>query len=492
MTDRELFEALKNKLGTYSLYPMVKHILDILFENDVKDEPRPFWHGLTLLRWILLICRSSELIMLKKPDKRALLSMLNDVMRIEDQFNAQEMEKTDIDVYTRIHAIANQQFPFQKNIDKFTFPRQSILYLKINNPRSNLEVQIQKITSLSIKEIIVCSFFLQVCIYPEKYRLDGTYTGNIDDRFYQTIVKAYGEEKLKSFLGLLTLDLSLIEFDKAILLENLEVENPVFQIFINSFFTSRPIILINGVYRITHRKVLNVTSRYLIYDKLKSAYKEEFAIDFGERIEKYVEIGLKETNRIYKNEKSLKKILDDNSKVIDFLVEEKVLIECKGIELQPIPSVTPTKEVLARNLKGSIIKAIKEQITNVLNKLNIEKSEAFVIIVTYKELNLGFGKDLFSSIFKDEDIIEELHKLIDSNKVFVLDLEEWDILLSYLKHENMTLVEILQKVFDENKVNRKKLISMSLEEIFGLKPIELDYLNVEFDSLMKDVTDMLS
>ena len=104
-----------------------------------------------------------------------------------------------------------------------------------------------------------------------------------------------------------------------------------------------------------------------------------------------------------------------------------------------------------------------------------------------KSLNLGFGRGILKRIISDEDLLNKTSGVIDSERIFILDLEEWDILISHLKREKISLVEMLDKILVEESNIRRKFISMHLTEIFGYNETKLDYLDKEFENLFNRI-----
>jgi hypothetical protein len=148
-----------------------------------------------------------------------------------------------------------------------------------------------------------------------------------------------------------------------------------------TFFTIYPFLIFKGEIKLLHESVFNHFINYYIYDFLKAA-DENFTTEFGSRFEKYVELSLKEVKLKFINENELKKRLKVKSNLVDFYLEAyNVYIECKAIELQPIPLVNPTDEILYNSLKESILKAYFKQLVNVSKSIN-RKKENWGLIIT--------------------------------------------------------------------------------------------------------------
>ena len=122
-------------------------------------------------------------------------------------------------------------------------------------------------------------------------------------------------------------------------------------------------------------------------------FKGQFTSEFGDRIEKYIKLGLDEANIDYEGESQLKeKLKDEKNKVVDYLIEGQVMIECKGVEMHPMPRIAPNRENLSNYFKNSILKALTQQVVNISQKLELPKDQIYIIIVTYKEFKLRIWK----------------------------------------------------------------------------------------------------
>jgi hypothetical protein len=208
-----------------------------------------------------------------------------------------------------------------------------------------------------------------------------------------------------------------------------------------------------------------------------------FPEDFGKRLERYTALGLKENNLNFLNETQLKKS-HHLSKVTDYLVENDILIECKATELHPRSGVLRTPNILTNELNSSIIKAYC-QLLSTATSLNRNK-EWFGIIITYREMYLGFGSDAWNEFmestvekFANENNID-LNVLPPKNLFFVT-IEYWDYMMQVIKEGKGSLKEILIKGRElnssPNPVDRVFLIEQVLKKHFKIQSLDLSYLN---------------
>lgn len=188
-------------------------------------------------------------------------------------------------------------------------------------------------------------------------------------------------------------------------------------------------------------------------------------------------------NISYVNENQLKKKLKINSNLVDFhLDESNVYIECKAIELQPIPLINPTDEILYNSLKDSILKAYFRQLLNVSKSIN-NKKENWGLIITYKELYWSQFSELYE-ISKDRFENSEDSHFLPPENVFILDIYSWNSVLQIIKDGKATIIEILEKARLSNSKleTRKQAFWMHLDE-YKLTNSRFDFLKKEIEQL---------
>lgn len=253
------------------------------------------------------------------------------------------------------------------------------------------------------------------------------------------------------------------------------------QLYETNFFTLKPLILFRNQYRIPHRKIFVQTIKHFIYNYLKEN-STQFPEEFGKRLEKYVELGLKENKMIYLSEASLKSRYQ-LGKVADFVIDDDILVEVKAIELHHRSGVMRTKDILINDLDTTIIKAYT-QLLETANKINPAK-EHFGIIITYKEMYLGFGADAWEEFLKDpiEKYCSENSiniSVLPSQNLCFINIEVWDKIIQAIKDGKATLKEILVKGKELNALDHPAESVMLMEQVidkhFYPSQITLSYL----------------
>lgn len=468
------FSYIRNRIREHRKEDVIDNCYKLL--KNYRDEFGPIWFIFLLMKWTYLYGGD------KYPLKVLTVQKFNAILQNITDFNQEHisnyLKNGRIDI--AMHIFYSQQFYLQRKARKEVFSIQLNLYETLSG-KYNIEKSFKEKTGLSIFDFLYIIQIIWLYVNSRKYDDNNL---NFDDYLAIDFLKVCAEltsnEKISKFLELVVLDPAqsyqkINEYKRNLKREEL-------QSLETTFFTIYPFQLYNGKLRLVHERVLNHTINYFIYDYLKSN-DENFTTEFGNRFEKYIELGIKESNFSFLNENQLKKKLGINSNLIDFYLEDlNVFIECKATELQPIPLANPTDEIIFNSLKESILKAYFKQLLNVSKKINSSK-ENWGLIITYKELYWSQFNDLFA-IGKDKfDNSTDSHFLPPEN-VFILDIFSWNTLLQIINDKKITLIEILEKARLNNSKpeTKKQTFSMHLNE-YKSKPVNFKFLEKELKKL---------
>lgn len=178
-----------------------------------------------------------------------------------------------------------------------------------------------------------------------------------------------------------------------------------------------------------------------------------FTEEFGLRMERYLELGLREIGASFMNEKSLKAHYPTLSKVADYLVDHNILIESKAIELHPRSGILRSEEILNSEFERSIVKSY-QQLLSTASSIDCNR-EWLGIVVTYKDLYNGFGKDAWKEFLE-----APITKFISQSKISLetlppenicfLNIEDWDHMIQSIRHGQGTMESIIRKAMDMN------------------------------------------
>ncbi|WP_413670132.1 hypothetical protein ACEN9X_09435 [Mucilaginibacter sp. Mucisp86] len=473
------FKPIRNKIRTFSYHSLTTHLLQILKEQETSERPQAFWHSLTLLKWTLEF--AGESYPSKNANKNDVHKLLNSLSDLEMSHRTFNLKTNGGKINKMLTILSVQQLQYQQNAWRHSFASQLILFYDLKH-KYDIAKSFKQLTNLDL------SVFLEILfIYWLVITQDHLTKMKFDSQLYEDvtniIVDLYGATIAKDFRKLLTVSQDnakeIFEEDKRM------VRNYDLQIFDTSFFTRYPFFAFDGKIVIPHKDILTPTANYFIYDFMKNR-DEHFSTEFGGRMEKYMNLGLKEINASFKTENDLKSILGKDQKVVDFIIDGNILVEAKAIELKPIIGINPTDDNLANEFRKNIVKAYTSQMLDVVETLQL-KEEAFGIIVTYKRLYIGNSGDVWNQFLKEETQklkTAEQIALLPIENLFFIDLHTWDTIVQIIKNNKITLTEILIKVRDTDKIEQQKKFSfeMHLDE-YKITNYDLLYLSEAYDRI---------
>lgn len=468
------FSYIKNRIREYRKEDLIDFSLQLLDSN--KNDFKPIWFVFLLMKWSYLY--GGE----KYPSKMLTAEKFNHILKTIADFNQEHIsnfiKSGKIDRAMSIYF--SQQFYLQKVVHKEVFAIQLKLYKSIKG-KYDIQKSFEEKTGLSIVEFLFLSQIFWLYVQSAKNKETNlNFNGHLEIDFLNVCAEMTTTKQLTNFIELIVLDPEnsiekINNFKRSLRSEEL-------QSLERTFFTMYPFQIFDGKIKLIHESVFNHFINYYIYDFLKSN-DENFTTEFGNRFEKYIEISLKEAKLNFINENTLKKKLKINSNLVDFCINESnVYIECKAIELQPIPQVNPTDEILYNSLKESILKAYFKQLLNVSKALNNGK-ENWGLIITYKELCWSRFNELFEMSKDKFENSKDSHYLPPEN-VFILDIYSWNSIIQIIKDGKATIVEILEKARENNSKpeTRKQLFSMHLDE-YKVYNFDLHFLKNEIAEL---------
>lgn len=466
------FNQIRDKIKQYQLSSLVSYILRYL-KLTQKDENRrfPFWNLLVLLKWAYLYTTDFKVRKEIKPHEfEALVQLIND---FESGYLNNEF-KSDRDVKRVFRILAYQQFSHQERFYKSMIDRQKVLYIKLKSSY-DIEKEFEDLTKVKLKPFFDCCTFLYIYFNKSDFDKKYIFDGLLNSDFFELFDKIHPESEIEPFLKLIALK-SKEEFD---MLQ--KMENERLQLYETNFYVTKPILFFQNQYHLIHKAVLVQFMKHFVYNFLKQN-SFSFPEEFGKRQERYLELGLKEVNIQYKTENELRKLYS-LEKVTDYLVNNNILIECKAIELHPRSGILRTHDIISNELNKSITKAYCQLLSTA--RVIDENQEWYGIIITYKEMYLGFGNDAWDEFLKTR-VTEFCNQnnidlgILPPNNLFFIDIESWDYIIQAIKDKKGNLKEILAKAKDlntsENIAERIFLFIQVLEKHYKIDRFTLSYL----------------
>ncbi|MCT4614639.1 MAG: hypothetical protein N4A49_07180 [Marinifilaceae bacterium] len=472
MQELQEFKYIRNRIREYSKFDLLSACYNKL-EKD-KDKITPIWSIFLLMKWTYLYGGSKY--PSKQLDDSRFVKLLNQVYKLNEEHISRFIKNGGINRMFQI--IYSQQIYLQKNVYNEIFSTQLKLFTSLKH-KYDIEGKFIETTGLSISDFILIHYIVFIYTSIDKIPVSNlTYTGYLEEDLLDVISEFSTKEKVKRYINLLILNPFNPEDD----INNfrLRLKNNSLQPMEMSFFTQFPFQIFNNRIKIIHQSIFNYSCNYYLYDYLKTI-DPNFTTEFGNRFEKYVELGLKEINLNYYNEKQLKNKLDAKSNLVDFYIEsENIYIECKAIELQSYSLVNPTDEILFNSLKDSIIKAYFKQLVSVSSRLGKDTETNYGIILTYKELLFGDFKELYKigkPYFQDLDCNH-----LPPENVFIIDINTWDHIIAIIKNKKASLLSILEKAKRNNmNLDTKKMSFVEQLNEYDVKVFNLSYLEREND-----------
>jgi len=476
----ESFNYIRNRISEYTK----KSLLDIavrVLKNSEKNPSKgfPLFSILTLIKWTLIYGESKY--PPKIADYRIFVKLHQCITDLESNSHILK-DGNSLDIYKLIIVMAHQQFWLQDELYMTVIYRQLVLYNTLRS-KYDLNLSFKEKTGLEVKDFFKIAFILFVHLNPDKIGNTFSYSGVISNDWMKTIDETISQEKRISFFKLLTFgtrdSIERIKKDSA------KLKSKNLQAFDNTFFSQYPIFYFNNNLFVLHKALFPNTIRHYIYDYLKES-DTSFSEEFGKRLEKYIHLGLKETELDYISENEFKKLYPNCKKQVDFIIGSNILIESKAIELPTLPSVYPEDSILFKSLKDSVVKAYVNQMITVANHIDNSKTY-YGIIITYKKLYLGSGQDCWESFLKSE--AERFCKennlkkdVIPPENLFFVDIDTWDIIVQLLVNKKIKLEELFEeiKLLDCNPTTKKFHFKMYLEKYYPLN-ITLSFLKKEAD-----------
>ncbi|MEL0456787.1 hypothetical protein WJN01_11140 [Flavobacteriaceae bacterium SZ-1-7] len=477
------YKPIRNKLRSFTFESITIEILILLKEIEKSKKIRfAFWHLLLLLKWNLEF--SDKKYQSKNANRNDIIKLLKLVEELEMSHGVFNPNYGDFALNKAMTILAHQQFLYQNNVYWDTFVRQLILFDELKHKHC-IKNAFEKIAKISIEKFLKISFIVYLVCFinesSEKGKPKFIYKGYITKDISDLLIQLHGRETYYNYFNLLSISKEsikdFIESDKR------AIRNYNLQPFEASIFTRKPFFVYNGKYTIPYKDILKHNFNHFIYEFMKNN-DEGFTTELGIRLEKYIKKGLDEIQLKYKTEKQLKTILGEKENLVDFIVNNRILVEVKAIELKPYTSINPNDKILANEFRKNIVKGYAKQMINVAKKLNPNEIY-YGMIITYKKLFLGNSSDIWQQFLKDESMnicsLDDL-KIVPYENLFFIDIESWDKLVQILKDNKIELTDLLDKIkeADLNPKTKKFNFSMHLEDIFNFQKFDLSYLEQSY------------
>ena len=487
----ELFKPIKNQIGKYD--PTNIAIVTSRKIHEIEIKPFNLWQGwlpwylILLIKWGFQFEQSQYQ---QKPFiEKNLTYIVNKIHEFDGACGSPFIDNEDyLSLIKYFRTKAFQQFWMQINIGSWDIARQQLLFCELT-PNHLIQSQFLKTHNIAIPQFIELCFILWSWLAKD----------NRNQIFEpSTLFKNISISEISVNRFCSTLSLKPLEVKTFINTQSKLIHNPCFQLLEPSPLEQKPILSLDKEFLVYSRRLFERTINSYLYDQVKSIGGSEASDLFAKTLEKYVKKALKSAGLPFFDEVALKKVFP-KSKVTDFLITLPnctVIFEVKAIEMRPSVQVFPENKQLTNELKDNVIKATIQGFklaTNLFeNKKNILNPVTFppyLMILTYKDLFLGNGQQiwnefLFSAVgseFEKENINSSI---IPPDHIIVLSLFEFDILMSILHKSHNHLNKILFTMVKQNSKPKTEKFSFLQHLIPFLDPDpKLPYLDRTFNEL---------
>lgn len=468
------YKPIRNKIGGFTLDSLVYQLRLILSDMDCSHEWKKyaFWHSLLLLKWTLEFAGRRR--KLKVAMRHDVVNLLEEIQDLELNHPAFRTSVGSGKLHKMLTIVSPQQFHYQDTVWWDSFATQYLLYEELKH-KYDIAAAFEKLTGLRPEIFIqVLSLFWVTLLKHRHFPGEAIFPlpAVIDH-----LRDFYGREVLGKVLKLFTVSEENI---REVLDEDSRgLRNYDLQVFETSFFTRRPLLLHQGKLSVPFRGIFHTTANHFIYEFMKHK-DDQFSSELGYRMEKYVKLGLDELKRSYLTENEIAKKIGTGKNLVDFFVDDAIFIEVKAIELRPYTAINPEDELLAIELRKNIVKAYAKQILGVAEELSKKGAEYFGLIVTYKELYLGNGNDLWDQFLQEET--ETLRSsaqisIVPPSNLYLIDLRGWNLLIQVCKTTGRSPLEILKKAKADDSVGATKKFTMTMHlEGYGIRVRDVSYI----------------
>jgi hypothetical protein len=465
----EQYKPLRNKFRKFEKNSLLKQLL-LPLDHISSLSPHEWkghtpWELLLFLKWLIADWENM------KSNHEANLSQFNSL--VNDVKNFVE----DSDTILRgnhpqrgtkfLRKMAFQQFWLQEKTGSREIGMSIDLFSKLRNKFDVDSFLLNKI-GLTSQEFID----LGVVTWSFAHKL-GVHNQILNIDYFKPL-KTFSEQKIKNFLDFLSIDL---------------LEGPNFckehtrkdytrQAYEQSPFKIKPLLKINQNYKVICPTLIDELLKNGLYDTCKILGGEEFTQNFGKVFEDFLRKSLDHYKIKYFHETWLKKNTDF-AKYIDFLIpceNGNILLESKGIEAGPQVRENPTDLILASSLKDSIVKGINQAgyvNDKILNGFKNLKPNNFILVVTYKNLYLGDGVEVWEEFLKGK-LIEKYGTNInnlDPKKIFFLSVDDFNKFLYCFNGNSNQMINKLEEILilKEKPTEKKFIFSQYLEAELSTK-----------------------
>ena len=498
-TPYEVLKPIRNLLGKYDRVSLAVEAATKLHEVEVRpvQEWRTWcpWLLLLLIKWGFEFGGSQY--PPRAVGERDLARLINKLHDFEGVCGSPFLGGDRTEPMKFLRTKAYQQFWMQTTLGSLDLVRELVLFSRLP-PEHPFRAQLINHVGLGMDEFAE----LALALWAWLEKTPANIRFNPDTLFGNLKVPADTKASFIDALALQPEDVTRFLGERS-----QRVENPCFQLSEPSPLDQYPLLALGEDQLVYSKRLFGWTVSHFFYEQARRIGGSEGAELVARLLEEYVAESLASVPMAFCGESELRGAFPSR-KVTDFVVprdDVTLLVEVKATEMRPSVIVFPANEQLIRELRDSVVKAAVQgySLANNLTKssagLDItNRSEFFLFILTYKDMYLGPGQPMWDeflgeavgSTLKSEGIDPQV---MPPERIVVLSLREWDVLMSILRTDPTLLARILREmvVNNRNPTTAKFAFIQHLIPHVPAQP-KLPYLDEESDRLFASLQAKMS
>ena len=344
-------------------------------------------------------------------------------------------------------------------------------------------VMFQQITKLSLDDFIDLSTYLafEICNSDNRTRSKL----EINAETFSRIETIYGLKTIRDFLD--SISITIADGRTWLQQHSKYYDNITNEYFEQSPFMRYPLIKVGDTYLVISDILLKTALSTFVADVLRAYDTQWFMRKFGSMYEELLDSSLSSIGVNFVTESRLVQHFGYRSrrKFVDFIVVDKgcnIFIEAKGVSLRWDVMVTDIPVKIAKRSDTSIEKGIRQAYDLAANLLpgttidgiEVGCRENYLLLVTFKDTYLCNGQFYYNNIdsIVIDDIIANVGKgeLIPLSHIFLISVDELELLLAQVAHGPKTISEWLALAVDNEEMlipepKFRRLITQSNGEI---------------------------
>lgn len=438
----EIFKTLRNRLRKFRPEEVVHYCIRQLnpgrsFELSELSQ-RPPWLLLLLIKWVATYGDFLS------PNRRALTERtMEELIATVHELWGKDLPSCYENDYLYFRARFQQQYWLQELFLVPEMSRQCILFLGVGSEHQ-FSTAFREIHGLELKLFLELNLALIS-------RFVGSQSFTVDEGFFVNLTPSYPSGTIPKFLSILSRDLEALGHDLLVTKKNRVLDEIIEPTPLLRF----PLLQDKSRYHCCLVHLLFRTVQNFVYDTLRAADAQAFTNTFGPIFERYLERGLSHASLEYMTERELAAKLPPRTKLVDFAIlseDAAVLIDAKAIQLNDFGMLARTSGDLAAKA-STALKAVDQGFA-VATHLKVTGLIAatcplFLLVVTYKDLLLGSGREFYENAAKETiDLFAATHggtHPIPVDHIFFLSINDFDLLMEHIKASGTPLTEFLRK-----------------------------------------------